>query len=379
LAGFAMQTALNIAVTDLNKQGGILGVPIRLITYDSAGIPERGAQFAERLILLDCAVGIVGLYHNDVALAVIDVAHRYGVPVIIAGANSDEITARGYPEVFRLSPTDSMLAQMPAQWLTDIGDYNSDGQISAAIIADNTNRASSIIEATQNHLIEASISTELLRIDLPSTDFSSVIARLVAHEQLPDAIFIYVKGQPALLLQTELLAAGIGPQSSSLLVQNKVGLNSAQFWLDIPGGTNTIVARHGPWHSTLTTRGQEFVIKYDQYMGRWPEAYAFASYDALVLMANAMRKAPSLAGSDLINALERCDDEITSGRITFTSTSHTAESATQPPHLWHQWQETQILYLQYTYPNQPADAMPVIWPVHYRPLKEETAASPTEP
>lgn len=374
-----MQTALNIAVTDINKQGGILGVPIRLITYDSAGIPERGAQFAERLILLDCAVGIVGLYHNDVALAVIDVAHRYNVPVIIAGANSDAITSRGYPEVFRLSPTDSMLAQMPAQWLTEVGDYNSDGQINAAIIADNTNSASSIIETMHNHLIEATIPTELLRIDLPSTDFSSVIARLVAQEHLPDAIFIYIKGQPALLLQMELLAAGIGPQSSSLIVQNKVGLNSAEFWADIPDGTNTIVARHGPWHSTLTTRGQEFVIKYDQYMGRWPEAYAFASYDALVLLANAISEAPSLSGSDLINALERCDDEVTSGRVIFASTSHTTESATQLPHLWHQWQDSQILYLQYTYPNQPANAMPVIWPAHYRSLKDSSASSPTEP
>ena len=64
-----MQTAINIAVTDINEQGGIHGVPLRLVTYDSAGTPERSAQFAERLILLDCAVGIVGLYHNGDAMA----------------------------------------------------------------------------------------------------------------------------------------------------------------------------------------------------------------------------------------------------------------------------------------------------------------------
>lgn len=379
LAGFAMQTALNIAVTDINNQGGVLGVPIRLITYDSAGIPERGAQFAERLILLDCAVGIVGLYHNNVALAVTDVAHRYGIPVIIAEASSDEITARGYPEVFRIAPSDTMLAQMPAQWLTDIGDYNEDGKIVAAMIADNTNSTSSLLEATRNRLLEAEIPTELLRVDLPSTDFSSVIARLVAHEQLPDAIFIYIKGQPALLLQAELLAAGIGPQSSSLLVQNNVGLNSTQFWADLPNGTGTVVAHTGAWHATLTPRGQEFVIKYDQYMGRWPEAYAFASYDALYLLVDAMRESPSLAGSDLVNALERCDDVLTSGQITFALSSQTAKPASEPTYLWHQWVESQILYLQYTYPNQPADAMPVIWPPHYRPLSDETAVAPAEP
>src|SRR5690606_39081386 len=99
LAGYAMQTALNIAVNDINTQGGIHGLPLRLVTYDSAGTPERAAQFAERLILLDCAVAIVGLYHNSVAMAASDVAHRYGVPILIAGAGADDITARGYPEV----------------------------------------------------------------------------------------------------------------------------------------------------------------------------------------------------------------------------------------------------------------------------------------
>ena len=77
-----MQTALNIAVTELNDGGGISGKPVRLITYDSAGMPARGAEFAERLITQDCAVGLVGIYHDDVALAVAEVAQEYGVPLI---------------------------------------------------------------------------------------------------------------------------------------------------------------------------------------------------------------------------------------------------------------------------------------------------------
>jgi branched-chain amino acid transport system substrate-binding protein len=378
LAGFAMQTALNIAVLDINEQGGINNIPVRLVTYDSAGTPERSGQFAERLILMDCAVGIVGFYHNGDAMAASDVAHRYGVPVIIAEAGADDITARGYPEVFRLGPAYSMLAQIPAQWLSQVGDYNGDGVLSAAIIADNTNNAASLLEAMRDSLVKSAIETELMRVDLPSTDFSPVIARLVTREKLPDAIFIAVKGEPALLLESQLLNAGIGPQRSTLIVQNHAGLNSSQFWTGVPNGNGTIVMRMGAWSSTLTERGQEFALKYDQYMGRWPESFAFASYDSLILFANALTKASSWKGSDIIASLEQSDEALTSGEISFPISS-LSEPDTSQPYLWHQWQDSQVLYLQYTLAEQPATDMSVIWPPRYWAPTLQTAVIPTAP
>jgi branched-chain amino acid transport system substrate-binding protein len=379
LAGFAMQTALNIAVTEINDQGGVLGVQLRLVTYDSAGTPERSAQFAERLILLDCAVGIVGLYHNGVAMAVTDVAHRYGIPVIVAEAGSDDITARGYPEVFRLAPAYSMLGQIPAQWLSEVGDYNNDGALTAAMIAETTSTNSALIEAVHANLVESGIGTELLAVDLPSTDFSSVIARLVAREQLPDALFISIKGEPALLLQSELLASGIGPQRSTLIVQNHAALNSTHFWAGVPGGNGTVVTRMGAWSSMLTQRGQDFAVNYYHYAGRWPESYAFASYDALWILAHALQDAPSWTGSDLVATLEQTDQELTSGRITFPVTSTSSDAASQPSYLWHQWVDSPILYLQYTESDQPADAMPVIWPPRFRSEGLQTAIIPVTP
>ena len=369
LAGFAMQTALNIAVTDINERGGIREKPIRLITYDSAGKPERAAQFAERLILLDCAVSIVGLYHNSEAMAVTDVAHRYGIPVIVAAAGADDITARGYPEVFRIAPAYSTIAQFPTSWLQEIGDYNHDGTVSAAIIADNTIGAPLLVEALRDNLIDAGFGAELLRVDLPSTDFSPVIARLVAHKQLPDVIFITIKGESALQLQAQLLDAGIGPQRATMIVQSHAGIDSDQFWHAVPNGTGTVVAHMGAWATTVTEQGQDFAIKYDQYMGHWPEPYAFAAYDSICLVANALRDAPSWTSSDLIATLEQAQSAMTNGEISFAYTSLDVSNTTQPDYLWHQWQDSQILYLQYTEPNQPATAMPIIWPPHHRTLR----------
>lgn len=378
MAGFSMQTALNLAVTEINDQGGINGVPVRLVTYDSAGSAERSTQFTERLILLDCAVGIVGLYHNSEALAAAEVAHRYGVPLIVTEAGADEITALGYAEVFRLAPADSMLADVPVQWLMGVGDYNQDGVVSATIIAGNTTSSTAFIQTLQRKLVDNGIKSDILRVDLPSSDFSPVIARLVAQERLPDVIIIAIRSNAALRLQAQLLGAGIGPHRSTLIIQTFTGLDSDEFWQEVPKGAGTIIMHRGPWPSTSTERGQEFARKYERYLERWPEPYAFATYDAVHLLAVALAEAPSWRGSDLITTLEQMTVMLSSGEIAFAYTDHFDEDATLPTYLWHQWADDQVLFLQYAEANLPATDMPVIWPPQHRSVDfDSTVLSPT--
>lgn len=365
-AGFAMQTALNLAVGAINDKGGINGTPLRLLTYDSAGIAERGATFAERLILTDCAVSLVGFYHSGVALAVIDVAHRYGTPVLVAEANSDEITARGYPEVFRIAPSSAMLAAMPAEWLADVGDYNGDGILAAVVIGDNVSGSTTYFERIIQQLHSRDIAAELLTVDLPSSDFTAAIARILALPQLPDAIFIYLKGTPALTLHAQLLEAGIGPQRATLLVTHYAGLDGERFWEGVPDGVGTVVARIGPWPGAITPAGQAFAIKYDQQLGRWPEGYAFAAHDAVLLLAEAMRQSESLATPDLLAALRASDIELASGHIRFRITDPPTAGSEQPTHTYQQWLEPPTLYLQYTQPGQRSGEMTVLWPPTYR-------------
>lgn len=372
LAGYAMQTALNIAINDINDSGGIEGTRLRFVTYDSAGTAERAAQFAERLILLDCAVAIIGLYHNTEAMAVTDVAHRYGIPVIIAEASADDITARGYREVFRVAPAFSMICEMHADWLHAVGDYNGDGTLAATLIADNASATSHSTESIVKHLNATGISADVQKVDLPTSDFTSVIARIVARDRLPDAIFITLKGEPALRLQTQLLEAGIGPIRGTLIVQSHTGQDTAQFWTEVPNGIGTIVIRKGAWASTITEHGYDFAIKYDQYMSRWPESHAFAIYDSVFIVAAALRAAETWEGTDLIAALEQTDRAVTNSTITFNLAT-TADTSEQQTYKWHQWLNSQILYLQYTEPNQPAAAMTVIWPPQHRPSTQSEA------
>lgn len=366
VAGFAMQTAFSLAVQEINAAGGIAGHTLALVTYDASNQAERSRQAAQRLILDDCVAGIVGLYHNGPAQAAAEVAHSFGTPLVIAAAAGDELTTSGYPEVFRIAPSHTMVAQMPARWLSEVGDFNQDGQIFAGVISDSASQ-SEYVETLLAGFAAASIHANHMTVDLPSTDFSSAVARIVTMDMVPDAIFILLKDADALKLQSEILAAGIGPQKSTLLILQRAGLDSEQFWQEVPDGQGTVVARIGPWYPTVTAKGQQFALAYGRYNGRWPEAYAFAAYDAVHLLADAIVRAGSLQGAALVAALETTDIELAAGHYTFPyGSGDPPGEGSADASMWHQWPDVQTLYLQYSQPNQPADAMPVIWPARYR-------------
>jgi branched-chain amino acid transport system substrate-binding protein len=204
-------------------------------------------------------------------------------------------------------------------------------------------------------------------VDLPSSDFSSAIARIVAMEQLPDAVFILLKGDAALAFAQQLLSAGIGPHKSTLIVLQHEGQDSTQFWEAVPNGVGTVIARIGPWPATVTDIGSRFADDYAQYSSTWPPASAFAAYDAVYVLHSAILAAQSLAGPDLVQALESTDLEVTGSLIRFPyNAGNPPGEAGAPAYNWHQHLSPQMLYLQYSVPEQPAQEVPVIWPAQYK-------------
>lgn len=366
-SGFAMQIAFNLAIEEINAQGGIAGKPVRLLAYDTAGLPEQGARFAERLITQDCAVMLVGVYHSNVALTVKEVAHRLGTPIIFADPYADEVTADQWPEIFRIAPTGSMLAQMPAQWMAEVGDYNQDGEKQVAVVVENSPFSSAKLELMQHWMTVHGFKMDVIQVDLPTTDFNAVVARVVAFDHLPDALFLQVHGDAVYDLQKALLAAGIGPQKNTLLVSNLAAIDDDTFWSRLPEGVNTIMPKVGPWQTTVGKKGRAFAEKYRAYSNRWPEAYAFEAYDAVLLAADAISRTQSLAPRDLIPALETTDIELAAGHYTFPYNSkHPPNGSDEPAYLWHQWPNPPLFYLQYTEANQKPGEAAIIWPPQAR-------------
>ena len=368
LEGFAMQAAMSIAVDEVNQAGGVRGLPLRLVTYDSAGSAEAAVTAVNRLAREDCAVAVTGLLHNDAALAAAARGDAIGVPMVIAGATTDRVPEQQFANVFRIAPSDAMFAEMPAKWLVEVGDYNGDGALSVVNVVDSRKHDTPQFGWLEDKLSEFGIEYVTLPVDLPASDFSSVVARIASVGYVPDAIFIYVDGEAALELENQIrTVGGFGPQKQTLIVNGEAALDSVNFWRIVPDGVGTVVYRIGPWHKTVTSAGQTFALKYANYFGHWPEYYSFAAYDAVRLVADALERSESPVGPDVTDAVATSDTVLASGRYYFPYTSpRAAGEASVPPNMWNQWPDVHTLYLQYDETGQAASDMPVLWPQTYR-------------
>jgi branched-chain amino acid transport system substrate-binding protein len=366
-AGFAMQFALNTAAKIVNREGGINGRPIRLVTYDSAGIPRRGALYAERLITMDCAAVIVGLFHDNVAAAVLDVAESHSVPVIIAGARDERLTADQSPVAFRIAPIDAvrdrnLVEFLKNQFSADPAQVWRDGEAAVIYVTENYEIENRHGENVVALMEDAGMTAKALRVDLPITDLSPTLTRILAGKMPPDAIVLDLPALAVDALHARLLDLGIGPATGTLIIADGPEQND-QLAIGSTTGSPVIVGWDGPWPSTVHDAGRPLIADFAGYFDRWPEPIAFQAYDSLLLAVDALRRTETLAGVDIIAALETTDVQLGSGRYHFPyGAGRQPEGAAASPEEWHQWMEPHLLYLQLRPAAKPPSDAQVIWP-----------------
>ena len=111
-----------MAVTEINQRGGLLGMPVELIGHinKEAG-PEVSAQIAERLIVEDGIIALIGPNRSSHAVVVGPIAQRHGIPMITTTATNPNVTNAGN-FVFMASFTDSFQGAVMAQFAkADLG------------------------------------------------------------------------------------------------------------------------------------------------------------------------------------------------------------------------------------------------------------------
>jgi len=357
----AAQTGMALAAGALNEGGGVQNTPIQLWWADTGNLPELGMRAAEEAILQHCAVALVGGNNSETTAAIDQVAQRYGVPHLVMDATASELTASLSPTLFRLTPSIDMIAAMHADWLGAVGDFNGDGVRSAALILENRPLSVSMGEIIADALVDEEFMVDTYAVDTLNLDFSSLIARIVVKDTLPDAILIRVNRNASATLVRQLLENGVGPTRKSLLVSSRLFTNE-----DIPalGGEENlawmVTPRVGAWSVAGGEKGAQLVDGYARLFGRWPESSAFMGYDSLYLLADAMDRAPSLAPDALVKALESADVALAGGRYRFLYGSANPPTADVPLWAWHQWMEQPQLFLQYNGAQPPG--LEVIWP-----------------
>jgi branched-chain amino acid transport system substrate-binding protein len=110
-SGEAITQGLTIAIDEINAQGGVLGRPLAHVKRDDESSPPKGATAARELIYDEKVAAIFGGLDTPVSLAIVPIANKEHVPYMGVWAAGTPITRNGAKEnyAFRVSAVDVLV------------------------------------------------------------------------------------------------------------------------------------------------------------------------------------------------------------------------------------------------------------------------------
>ena len=365
VGGEAMRAAMIIAADEINAAGGLLGRPVELIVVDSEGLPERGSAVSERLINQDGVVAIAGGYHSSVGVVAKEVAHNYGIPIVLANTWNDTITSVQYPEVFRIAPLSSEVSAVDVKFMEWLRDDAGAKLEKVVLLTENTDYGIPAAEDTARLLGEAGIDSVTFGVDIGTQDFAGIIERIKAEE--PDLIMSLATGEASYNFAQQSADAGIGPQDVPTLCDHNA-LESNSFWRNVPDGNYCFVRRIGLPAQLYNDVALDFLAEYEARTGKeGAESYAFAAYDAVKILAQAITEAGTTDSGAIIATLEEITYVGALGKITFpVNSSNTPEQAGVDPKWWHQFPDPAVTVVQYQHEGEDSVSATVVFPETFR-------------
>lgn len=354
--GTEMRQAAELAVDEVNEAGGVLGKDVELIFGDTEGLPERGTAVTERLITQNNVVALTGEYHSGVALTEMEVAHKYGVPVVFAEPWSDDVTGSGYSEIFRIAPSIEYYSSIATNYIAEAG------WKSVVFVVEDTDYGREQAETWTNQLADLGISdVQTIFADPATEDFTPILQRI--QQNPPDLLGGVVTGIGNSRLLRQACDLGLAPTKTTAYYAS-VDAQYPEFWENAGDcGQYVFFTFVGLPESLWNDTTRAFITNFTDRYGHQPGGVAMESYDATHTLLAAIDSAGSTEPDAIISALEEIQHPGALGDIWFEYTSQNPVPADEPAWMWHQWPTPNVFILQYTQPNQTVGEANVVFPL----------------
>jgi branched-chain amino acid transport system substrate-binding protein len=311
-----------LAVAAINASGGLLGRPVELVELDNAGTP-LGARQAARQAVAAGVLAVVGGPWSGMSKAMAEVCQEARTPFIASIATHADVTRAG-DCAFRICFTDDQQGDLLARFA-----LSALSAATAAILVNVGSDYSMGLAATFSAAFTAGGGRVVVEKTFKTndTDFSAQLAAVA--EARPDVVFVpsYALESGRIVRQAATMgitAAFLGGPSTAVAPGR--GGRRAATWARPPG----LGGGHG-WGPTMAESGRE-AISGQYYTTHWhpeapfpagravAEAYraaygesplqpdAILAHDAVMVLADAVRRAGSLDREKIVTALARTRD-----------------------------------------------------------------------
>jgi branched-chain amino acid transport system substrate-binding protein len=290
-------------VEQVNKRGGLLGRPVKLIHYDDKSDANTGVQLYEKLITADKVDLIVGPYSSGVTSAVSTVAEKHKMAMIGPEAADVKIYSRGYKYNF--------------QGQTQAGKYMVGGLVLAkangyktlAMLAEDTAFPKAVSEEVAKVAGTYGL-TVVFKESYPkgASDFSALLTKV--KQLKPDVIFAnsYLPDSQGIMRQAR------EQEVNAKLFAVAVGAAEPEF--GNLGNTADYVFGATQWAANMKTHGNaEFVQAYKQMFERDPDYHSASNFGAMEVLEAAVKKAGSLDQDKIAAAIATMELDTVYGKF----------------------------------------------------------------
>jgi branched-chain amino acid transport system substrate-binding protein len=287
-----------LAIAEANAKGGALGRKIEIDFQDNRCNPAEAVKSVSQMLAEKKYVAIFDGLCSSVALAIMPLVERAGVPFIVANASATSIAERsgvgGNKWTFKVNPTDASMLDALVSWLDKEGKAGS-----IAYLGEDTDfgrAGSSGLEAALKKR-----SQKLVMVDFfqkGTADFTPVLTRIKARKPALLALYAIDADFQNVIRQWHGLGGGI-PLTGRVLVDQVPKEIMASGFLD---GT-TSVQPYDP--SVDTPANKAFVEAFTRKYNVPPMLISFESYETINILIDAIRRSGNASPAAIRDALEK--------------------------------------------------------------------------
>ena len=318
---------VELAVEQINAQGGVLGKKLEVVTADDEGKPAAGVIALKRMIAKEKVSAVVGLWHSSVAVAQEKVATQMQVPMMLHYSWTDDLTAGHSDYVYRVGPFNAEIAQLALPYI--------DKNFKNIAILYETNAFGSGFANYLEKIAKAK-GLNVYSIGYPqeATDLKPQLLQLKAKSPKPELLVIAAVYEATNLIPKQALEIGLAPEMQILCSWDWPTYPAFQ---EILGdkGVGVTYATFESDKLKLSPLGEKFKKAYKAKYNVVPPVFALFLYDEVMILAETMERIKSSDPKDVAAGLKDTKFEGTTGLITF-------ERKEGPGPIWNQWMGHQL-------------------------------------
>ncbi len=304
-SGDGVDRGLELALEDVNAEGGVRGRAIELAVVDDATNPEVGLRALRDLLGREPIAAVIGAVSSPVTLRLADLCESRRIVLLSPTASSAEISDAG-AFVFRIFPSDVLEGTAMADFARD------QGYRKVALAALREPRSRDLADAFAARFETGGFRRVAARgeWDEGSADSLAAAAALVAASA-PDAVYVAAYTDTTAAFARRLREAG---SDAVVLATSGVRLEQTPRF----GAGSAVVPVTGFDSKSDDPATAVFVTRFRERFRDEPDQFAAHGYDALRVLVDAMRRSGADSGDALRDALlDTHDYNGASGRIAF--------------------------------------------------------------